>query len=74
MQDIIIFLVFLSLGYVFGKIAEKKNFSSISKREALYLHVPTTRSKHPSFTDKPLARVKLVHGRAVISLDYFKRI
>lgn len=74
MQDIIIFLVLLSLGYVFGKIAEKKHFASIRKREALYMHVPTTTSKRPIFTDKPVARVKLVNGSVVISIDYFKRI
>lgn len=74
MQDIIIFLVLLSLGYVFGKIAEKKHFASIRKREALYTHVPTTTSKRPIFTDKPVARVKLVNGSVVISIDYFKRI
>lgn len=74
MQDIIIFLVLLSLGYVFGKIAEKKHFASIRKREALYMHVPTTTSKRPIFMDKPVAQVKLVNGSVVISIDYFKRI
>ena len=36
--------------------------------------MPTTTSKHPIFTDKPVARVKLVNGSVVISIDYFKRI
>ncbi|WP_281647404.1 YbjQ family protein [Parendozoicomonas sp. Alg238-R29] len=73
MYDLIIFLTLLTLGYVFGRIAEKRHFKSIIKREEQLRDILTfsERLPAPGFSS---ARSELVSGNVVISIDYFKRI
>lgn len=73
-MDIIIFLSLIALGYFFGRLAEKRHYASILKREQLYLQLPTTTAKKPIGSLPAVKDSKLVTGSVVISVDYFKRI
>ena len=74
MSDIIIFLILMSAGYIFGKQAENRHFARIRKKEALFMHVPATNSKRPLLSSRKVNQARLVRGNVVISIDYFKRI
>ncbi len=74
MESLIIFLVLLALGYVFGKIAEGRHYRSIHTREQAFLELPTVSSKKPVGNDSPIHHAELVHGHVVISVDYFKQM
>lgn len=72
MFDIIVLFVLLTLGYVFGSMAERKHYKSIQARERqyrnLFLHNANKRINDPTLEGH------LVSGSVVISVDYFKRI
>ena len=76
MADLIVLATLLAFGYFFGRIAEKRHYKSIIKREAQYRHITAItsrilpRSAYSSLT--PDASM-LVTGSVVISVDYFKR-
>lgn len=73
MEQLIIFLVLITLGYLFGRTAEKRHFNSIFKREEELADILTFAKRYPnSVTDKSAST--LVAGNVVISIDYFKRI
>ena len=71
MYDLILLLVLLVLGYVFGQLAEKRHFRSIIKREAELRDVLC-------FTERNVPEMgridsALVCGSVVISIDFFKK-
>ena len=71
MYDLILFLVLLVLGYVFGQLAEKRHFRSIIKREAELRDVLCfTEGNVPEMGRIDSA---LVCGSVVISIDFFKK-
>lgn len=74
MGNLIIFFILLSLGYFFGKWAEKRHYKSIKEREKKFLKIPTTSFKKPIGKIPPIKRSHLAQGSVVISIDYFKRI
>ncbi|MBU1568457.1 MAG: YbjQ family protein [Proteobacteria bacterium] len=74
MEQLIIFAILLSLGYFFGRHAEKKHYKSIKEREKHWLQLPTTSSKYVLGDDREINRCHLVNGSVVVSVDYFKRI
>ncbi len=74
MEQLIIFAVLLSLGYFFGRRAEKKHYQSILVREKQLLILPTTSQKTVGDQTREIDRCKLVNGSMVVSVDYFKRI
>jgi uncharacterized protein YbjQ (UPF0145 family) len=71
--DIIVFIVLLTLGYGFGRWAEKRHFASILEREELLGDLLTFSGRIPPQGLGPVEAV-LVGGNVVISIDYFKRI
>jgi uncharacterized protein YbjQ (UPF0145 family) len=73
MEAIVIWLVLIALGYVFGKRAEHKHYQSIFQREKKWLRVPTTSGKEP-VGSTPIQHAELVTGSMVVSVDYFKRM
>ena len=73
MGDLIVFLILLSLGYVFGRYIEAKHYRSIIKREALLRHIPAITTKIIP-QGEPLFDGQLVSGSVVISIDYFKQV
>ncbi len=74
MEQIIIFIILVVLGYTAGTIAERKHYRSIETRERGHLNLPAVTTKKESFKDSEVENAILVSGSAVISLDYFKRI
>jgi uncharacterized protein YbjQ (UPF0145 family) len=74
MEAIVIWLVLIALGYVFGKRTERKHYQSIFHREKKWLRVPTTSGKEPVGNTPPIRHSELVTGSMVVSVDYFKRM
>ena len=72
MENIIIFLVLLMVGYTSGTIVEKKHFKKIKEREEALVNLPTIMLKRP-LHEEDITSVKLVNGSVVISIDYFKK-
>ena len=72
--QLILFLVLLSAGYLFGKMAEKRHYRSIMEREKQWMQMPTTSGRRMLATNQEVKKVQLVTGSVVISVDYFKRI
>ena len=70
MNQLIIVIVLVSLGYFFGKRAEKKHFKSIIEREQELNKLPAMASRMPP-QDGPYDQ-NLVSGSVVIANDYFK--
>jgi len=72
MENIIIVLVLLVIGYGFGRVAESRHFKSIQQREKELQSIPAIATKIPGPTLRP-RETRLVGGSVVISVDYFKR-
>ncbi len=76
MSDLIVLTILLALGYVFGRIAEKRHYKSIIERETQYRHVAAICSRivpQTSLSSASPDASMLVTGSVVISVDYFKR-
>ena len=69
--EIIVFLVLLVLGFVFGRRAENRHYREIFSREEQYrdLFVSNSRFPEPEHVHHSTC---LVSGNVVISVDYFK--
>ena len=74
MESLILFAILLSLGFLFGRHAEKKHYRSIMEREQLWLKQPTTAGKHVLGDNRQVTSCHLVNGSTVVSVDYFKRV
>ena len=74
MEQLVLFIILVALGYTAGTIAERKHYRSIEARERSFLNLPAVTIKNTSFKEKEVEKACLVAGNAVISLDYFKRI
>jgi len=70
MEQIVITLILLSLGYFFGRRAEKKHYKSIIEREQIMNALPAMASRFPPVGEK--FEQTLVAGSVVIANDYFK--
>lgn len=73
-MDLLIFLILISLGYFFGRNAEKKHYKSILEREKKLLQQPTTSNRYVFGDDREIKHSHIATGSVVISVDYFKRI
>lgn len=71
MEDLIVFLILLALGYFVGSYLEKQHYRSIKRRERQTLHLPavTFGAKHPL---PEASEAALFAGSIVVSIDYFK--
>ena len=74
MDNLIIFLVLMTLGYGVGTFLEKRHYRSILRREKEFLNLPAVTLKTAHYTPDQVASARLVYGSAVISIDYFKKI
>lgn len=70
--DLIIFGALVVLGYVSGRIVEKRHYVSIRRREQQFADTLVFGNRFPPLT-RP-ARQMLVDGSVVISEDYFKAL
>jgi uncharacterized protein YbjQ (UPF0145 family) len=75
MEILILWVVPILIGYIFGRRTEKKHYASIIEREKALLQLPTTTSKYPiGIAMSSIHRSHLATGSVVISVDYFKQI
>ena len=72
MYDLLIFITLLFMGYFFGRMAEKKHYKSIIKREKQLNNIIVVNSRIPPAYATPVSSC-LVAGSVVVSVDYFKR-
>lgn len=63
-------VVLLILGYLFGRLAERRHYKRIVAREAASQKLPVVASRYPP-EDQPYQQI-LVSGNVVIASDYFK--
>ncbi|WP_299876375.1 YbjQ family protein [uncultured Cocleimonas sp.] len=70
MDQILIVAVLVTLGYFFGRRAEKKHFISLIEREKVMNQLPAMASRMPPQDNR--YEQKLVSGNVVIANDYFK--
>ena len=70
MEQIIITIVLVTLGYFFGRRAESKHFKKLIEREAIMNALPAMASRIPPNDSK--YDQMLVSGSVVIANDYFK--
>lgn len=73
MEHLAIVTLLITLGYVFGRMAEKKHYQSIHEREQAFLALPTTSSRKPMVDEGRIGYARLVQGNVVVSVDFFKR-
>lgn len=74
MEQLIIFIILIMLGYIFGRMAESKHYRSIEEREQFWMTRPASTYKTVSDSGRKIRKSELVCGNVVISVDYFKRI
>ena len=70
--DLIFFLLLLVVGYSAGRIAERRHYRSILKREMEMREILIFSNRFPPLSSKDAQA--LVTGSVVISEDYFKRV
>lgn len=72
MFDLIVFLVLLTTGYIFGQWLERSHYRSIRKREEDLRSIPVIASKRLPDELCP-CHTRMVAGNVVISIDFFKK-
>ena len=70
MYELVVTLILISLGYFFGRLAEKKHYKNIIAREKVMISLPAMASRMPP-QDGNYDQM-LVSGSVVIANDYFK--
>ena len=73
MENLIVFLILLTIGFVSGTILERRHLASIRQREQDFSNLPTIMLKRP-LNEKDIKEMRLVGGSVVISIDYFKKV
>lgn len=71
-MELLIIAALTALGYVFGRVAERRHFASIRERETIMQDILVFNERHlpvGQWTSGPL-----VAGNVVVSVDYFKRL
>lgn len=74
MFDLIIFVVFVAVGYFVGSLVEKAHYKSIEEREAGLLNLPAVTSENLLEEGFAVRNAELVYNSVVVSNDYFKLI
>ena len=72
MEQLVLFVLLVALGYFFGSRAERKHLASIREREHTYQTLPTIMLKRP-LAEENIRGYRLVNGSVVIAIDHFKR-
>ena len=70
MTNIIITIILVTLGYIFGRRAEKKHFSNLIDREEVMNKLPAMATRIPPKDGN--YEQTLVSGSVVVANDYFK--
>jgi len=74
MEQLVIFVLLIAVGYTAGTIAEKKHYTSIKAREQALLHLPAIPFRNLPMDPKKVIKAEMVTGSAVIAVDYFKQL
>lgn len=71
--NIILLVVTLLITFTTGSLIEKAHFNKVKKREIALIRLPAVSfgTKNYRIT-RPVKKIELVHGEAVIAGDYFK--
>ena len=73
MDNIALFVALLTLGYLFGRRAERNHFAAIIRREEELRDILAFSERlPPPFREPP--EVHFVAGSTVVAIDYFKRV
>ncbi len=72
LENLILFAVMLTVGYISGTIIEKRHFRKIREREEAMVDLPVIMLKKP-LHEAQIRRSRLVNGSVVVSIDYFKK-
>ena len=74
MEELVILVVLIAIGYIAGTLAESNHYKSIKQRERRFLRLPAVTIKNAIDENAVVEKAQLVSGSVVISLDYFKRV
>jgi uncharacterized protein YbjQ (UPF0145 family) len=74
MEELVILVVLIAIGYIAGTLAESNHYQSIKQRERSFLRLPAVTIKNAIDENAVVEKAQLVSGSVVISLDYFKRV
>ncbi len=74
MFEILSFISLVAIGWFFGKMAEKRHYASIDRRERELVNLPATNGRRILGSPCPIKESRMVRGSVVISVDYFKRM
>ena len=74
MEELVILVVLIAIGYIAGTLAESNHYQSIKQRERRFLRLPAVTIKNAIDENAAVEKAQLVSGSVVISLDYFKRV
>lgn len=74
-QGILVVVLLLVVGYGFGRLAERRHYKSIRRREDEFgdLIIVATKTLPASMTTPTAPATQLVMGNVCVSVDYFKR-
>ncbi len=74
MEQLIILIALITLGYVAGSITEKRHYRSLEAREKALVNLPAVNFKQLPVDPAIVRKSEMVVGNTVIAVDYFKRI
>ena len=74
MDQLIVVIALIAIGYIAGTMAESRHYRSIETRERVMLRLPAVTMRHGWDRGADIEKAELVQGSVVISLDYFKRV
>jgi uncharacterized protein YbjQ (UPF0145 family) len=74
MEELVILVVLIAIGYIAGTLTESNHYQSIKQRERSFLRLPAVTIKNAIDENAVVEKAQLVSGSVVISLDYFKRV
>jgi uncharacterized protein YbjQ (UPF0145 family) len=73
MEEIIIAVCLVLLGYFSGKVAERRHYQHIFDKEESLRHITAHNLKEPLKKNLQVERCELATGQIVVSQDHFKR-
>jgi uncharacterized protein YbjQ (UPF0145 family) len=73
MEQLLLFLILITLGYISGSLVEKRHYRLIKEKEKNLLTLPAVTFKTIDEEYK-VRDAWLVIGSVVVSIDYFKRL
>ena len=72
-MDLLLLILILIITYITGSLIERAHFNKVKKREIALLRQPVVTFGTKNYKiNRPIKKIELVHGEAVIAGDYFK--